>query len=465
MRRRHRSRRFRYVTARLSAFSRVTSRRARRTLVTAARAASRAGSHRSRVAFVAAIVSTETRGSSCGSGRPHTFFKPTRDFSARRAFLLTICSTSATRGSRPASMRCTARADARAAPESLSPCDFCFCFFPPFSLSSFSSFSFSSASIKPALRRNSSARAPAWRAVCAALAAAFSARSTPLLTPSSSRRSLASWCCLCSSICSRSLRSRSSLSAISRSSAAMRASVSSIARRISALAFSAPASVSRRAAASASLAAAAAARATGSIGADRGARAPSGDGDGAPDRESSPDRRDRNGFASTRASSGMGTEEGRCSCSITPVPSGGMGGVAPVLLLRAKPWPHPSFLRFGAGDSGSPPASADAGAERCLASCAPGCAPGPVPANGSIVGVGAAETLFRISREAAWAAYAASGGGRPAGKGGRAPPPPRGSSPSSSAPNAPECRRSAPRPQRSARRSSQGSREADPSRG
>ena len=62
MRRRHRSRRFRYVTARLSAFSRVASRRARRTLVTAARAASRAGSHRSRVAFVAAIVSTETRG-------------------------------------------------------------------------------------------------------------------------------------------------------------------------------------------------------------------------------------------------------------------------------------------------------------------------------------------------------------------------------------------------------------------
>ena len=124
---------------------------------------------------------------------------------------------------------------------------------------------------------------------------------------------------------------------------------------------------------------------------------PIGEGDGAPDRESSPDRNGlppgRGGvrFASWRiCSSEMGAEGGRSGYA-------GLSKPAPVLLLRAKPWPHPSFLRFGAGDSGSPAASPGTGAETCRANRAAG--PAPAPANGSIVGVGAAETLFRMSRE------------------------------------------------------------------
>ena len=129
-------------------------------------------------------------------------------------------------------------------------------------------------------------------------------------------------------------------------------------------------------------------------------------------RESSP-----NGFASPTGNGGGGVLLSLRNSSVGIGTDGGRSGyagdasAAPVDLLRCKPWPHPSFLRFGAGESDSFDVStAPGGALRCLDNGAFSA----VPVYGSIVGVGAAETCFRMSEDLC----AVPEGGAPSGRGG-----------------------------------------------
>mmetsp|Transcript_12160 Transcript_12160/g.40377 ORF Transcript_12160/g.40377 Transcript_12160/m.40377 type:complete len:267 (+) Transcript_12160:568-1368(+) len=250
-----------YVTARFRALSLVASRLSRKTWVTATRTDARYASFDSVSQFFRAVSATETLTTSCGKGNPLSSFSARWDFVASCSLRARTRSTRTTLGSRPASMRCTARALALAATSSFSLELFIKLFAP-----SFFSFSRVSASISPAFRRSSSASAAVSAARNSARRLAFSARSTLPFTPSSSRRNRASWCVRCSSTCSRSFSVVSSIAAISRSRETMELSVSSIARKIVSFCFSENTSISRLAATLALLTATSAARATGSEG-------------------------------------------------------------------------------------------------------------------------------------------------------------------------------------------------------